>query len=197
MNTFEQLLLNTSLSWTASKLLPFLLSILLGAFLVFLFRTKKFKLKALNYLKNTLIIILPFSIYFTFYPIYEGDFYNLGVSNSTKYNFPLRKTLNIFVLPECPFCLQTIPTVKLLKKRNPKMKINYIIMSTKNARPYGIALKIPHECNIHFETDAVKSAQITHGSFPCFVLTKNKRIVKVWRTEHFGTKALDEIEAYF
>ena len=70
-------------------------------------------------------------------------------------------------------------------------------MSTKNARPYGIALKIPNKCNIHFEMDAVKSGQITHGSFPCYVLTKNKKIVKVWRTEHFGTKALDEIESYF
>lgn len=197
MNSIELQFLNFGLSWSLSKYIPFLLSIILGILLAYLFRTKKFKLKALNYFKNALIIILPFSIYFAFYPIYEGDFYKLGVSNSTKYNFPLKKTLTIFVLPECPFCLQTIPTVKLLQKRNPKMKINYIIMSTKNARPYGIALKIPRECNIHFETDAVKSAQITHGSFPCFVLTKNKRIVKVWRTEHFGTKALDEIEAYF
>ena len=197
MNTFELKLLNIGLSWSTSKFIPFLLSLLLGVFVYYIFRTKKIKFKGLNYLKNFLLIFLPFSIYFAFYPIYEGDIYNLGVSNDTKYNFPLKKTLNIFVLPECPFCLETIPTIKLLQKRNPKMKINYIIMSTKNIRPYGIALKIPNKCRIHFETDAAKSGQITHGSFPCFVLTKNKKIVKVWRTEHFGTKALDEIEAYF
>jgi hypothetical protein len=197
MNAIEKLFLDFGLSWSMSKFIPFLLSLILGLFLVYFFRRFKLHFKGLNYAKNGILLVFPFFLYFIFYPIYEGDVFNLGVKNTTKYKFPLKKTLNIFVLPECPFCMETIPTVKLLQKRNPKMKINYIIMSSKNVRPFGIALKIPRECNIHFETDVLKSAQITHGGFPCYVLTKNTRIVKVWRTEHFGTKALDEIEDYF
>jgi thiol-disulfide isomerase/thioredoxin len=178
--------LDFGLSWTQSKLLSFAVLLFVGIVLCLIFRKFKFKKNYLNLLKSFMIIGLPISLYFIFYPIYEGDIINLGIKINSTIELKSDKTLSIVVLPDCPFCLETIPLVKKLKERNPKIEIEYII-----------ADKIPKSCSFRLESNLQKLGQITHGAFPTYLISENKNIVLLWRSEHFGTKALDEIESFF
>ncbi|MBU3661358.1 MAG: hypothetical protein FGM14_15930 [Flavobacteriales bacterium] len=197
MNFLDQFFLDFGLSWTFSKLLSYTVLVSFGIVLFLLFRKLKFKINALNYLKSIVLICLPALIYFAFFPIYEGDVFNLGIKTKSTIELQSIKTLAIVVLPDCPFCLETIPIVKKLKERNAKIKVEYIIAARPNEIPHGIADKIPKNCTFRLESDLQKLGQITHGAFPTYILSENKAIVSLWRSEHFGTKALDEIETFF
>ena len=197
MKNVEYFLLDIGTSWTFSKLIPYFIFLIIGGLVCYFLKNKRIKINWLNQLKNVVIVFIPVSIYFAFYPIYEGDIFNLGIKAKSTIELNSEKTLSIVVLPDCPFCLETIPLVKKLKARNPKIKIEYIIASRPNEIPHGIADKIPKNCNFRLESDLQKLGQITHGAFPTYITSNNKSIVRLWRSEHFGTKALDEIETFF
>jgi hypothetical protein len=169
----------------------------MGIVLYLFFRKFKFKKNYLNLLKSILLLALPISIYFALHPIYEGDIFNLGIKINSTIELKSNKTLSIVVLPDCPFCMETIPLVKNLKERNPKMNVEYIIAANPHEIPHGIADKIPKNCMFRIESDLQKLGQITHGAFPTYLISENEKIVLLWRSEHFGTKALDEIESFF
>ncbi len=197
MKNIEYFLLDIGISWTFSKLIPYFIFVIFGGLVCYFLRNKKIKINWLNQLKNVVVVFIPVSIYFAFYPIYEGDIFNLGLKTKSTIALNSEKTLSIVVLPDCPFCLETIPLVKKLKARNPKIKIEYIIASRPNEIPHGIADKIPRNCTFRLESNLQKLGQVTHGAFPTYIISKNKTIVRLWRSEHFGTKALDEIESFF
>ena len=73
----ETYFLDSGLSWTMSKVLPYLIMILVG---IVLWIIAKKILKSINkYLRWMLLLVifvLPFLIYFMISPIYEGDFTN-------------------------------------------------------------------------------------------------------------------------
>ena len=197
MNKIDLIILDLGLGWTQGKLVSYGLFLFIGFVLYLLIRKLKVKNRILNLLKSIITIVFPISTYFIFYPIYEGDIFNLGLKTKLTIELNTEKTLSIVVLPDCPFCLETIPLAKKLKARNPKMNIEYIIASRPNEFPHGIADKIPKNCNFRLESDLQKLGQVTHGAFPTYIISNNKTIVRLWRNEHFGTKALDEIETFF
>ena len=197
MNNLDLYFLDFGLSWTQSNLIGYCIFISLGIINLIVFKKWKIKKKYLNLLKSILVAGLPISIYFAFYPIYEGDIFSSGVKIKSSIELSNEKTLSIVVLPDCPFCLETIPLVKKLKERNPKINIEYIIASRPNEIPHGIADKIPKNCTFRLVSDLQKLGQITHGAYPTYIISENETIVLLWRSEHFGTKALDEIEAFF
>jgi thiol-disulfide isomerase/thioredoxin len=197
LNNLDLYLLDFGLSWTQSKLIGYCIFISLGIIFLIVFKKWKIKKNYLNLLKSILIAGLPISIYFAFYPIYEGDIFSSGVKIKSSIELSNEKKLSIVVLPDCPFCLETIPLVKKLKERNPKIEIEYIIAAKPNEIPHGIADKIPKSCSFRLESDLQKLGQITHGAFPTYLISENKNVVLLWRSEHFGTKALDEIESFF
>ena len=197
MNNLDLYFLDFGLSWTQSKLIGYCIFISLGIIFLIVFKKWKIKKMYLNLLKSILVAGLPISIYFAFYPIYEGDVFSSGVKIKSSIELSNEKTLSIIVLPDCPFCMETIPLVKKLKERNPKMNIEYIIASRPNEIPHGIADKIPKNCTFRLVSDLQKLGQITHGAYPTYIISENETIVLLWRSEHFGTKALDEIEAFF
>jgi hypothetical protein len=197
LKSLEYFFLNAGLSWTSSRLIPYFLFLLLGFLIAYLLRNKKLAIKWLNLLKNSFLILIPIGIYFALFPIYEGDVIDLGVKVKTDLPFNQTKTLSIVVLPDCPFCLETIAIAKVLMERNPKCTINYIIASKPNEIPHGIADKIPQKCSYRLESNILQLSQITHGAYPTYCLSEKGKLLRVWRSEHFGTKALDEIEYFF
>ena len=164
MKNIEYFLLDTGTSWTFSKLIPYFIFVFFGGILSYILRNKKIKINWLNQVKNVVLVFIPVSIYFAFYPIYEGDIFNLGLKTKSTIALNSEKTLSIVVLPDCPFCLETIPLVKKLKARNPKIKIEYIIASRPNEIPHGIADKIPRNCTFRLESNLQKLGQVTHGA---------------------------------
>ena len=130
----ENFFLNMGFSWTLSKSLPFILMLLLGILLVFLIRRRLKK----RWMRNTsfVLLILPFVIYFVVNPIYEGDFSNdfRVESSETSHKEIERGTLSVITIPGCPFCLQSIATLKVMKDRaDSKKDINFIVCSQEDS----------------------------------------------------------------
>ena len=198
MNWIETHFLDLGLSWSASKALPYFLCILLGLILILLLQKIHFNKIWLKWLVFVFVFILPFSVYFAIYPIYEGDFSNLGIKPNSKIKFPSSKTLTAVVLPDCPYCHQAIPLIDKIKSRNSKMSINYWVVSSDSLPPKtGILSKIPSKYQVFQRHDVVEISQLVLGTFPCFVLSDHNKANKVWNNNQFGVRALDEIEAFF
>ncbi len=198
MNSIENFFLDLGLSWSLSKAIPYLLFILSGFFLALLSRKIQLKKKWIKHTISTLLFALPFTIYFTLYPIYEGDLTNQGFKPKSKILFPTTKTLTVVVLPDCPYCHQSIPLIDKIKTRNPKMNINFWVVSSDSLpAKSGILSKIPSEFKILQRHDVLEISQLTSGTFPCFVLSDKKKVIQVWNNNQFGVRAIDEIEAFF
>jgi hypothetical protein len=198
MNSIETYFLDFGLSWSLSKALPYFLAILLGLILALLLKKIRFNKKSIKWAISLFGLLLPFSIYFAFYPIYEGDFSNQGIKPKSQIQFPSSKTLTVVVLPDCPYCHQSIPIINKIKTRNPKMTINYwVVASDSLPAKTRILSKIPSEFRVFQQHDVVEISQLTLGTFPCFVLSDKKKVNKVWNNNQFGVQAIDEIEAFF
>ncbi|MBM3185900.1 MAG: hypothetical protein FJZ67_06335 [Bacteroidetes bacterium] len=198
MNWIETHFLDIGLSWSSSKALPYFLSILLGLILVFLIKKIRFNKNWIKWAISLFVLLLPFSVYFAFYPIYEGDFSNLGVIPNSKIKFPTQKALTVVVLPDCPYCHQAIPLIDKIKSRNPKMTINYWVVTSDSLPPKtGILSKISSDYQVCQRLDVVEISQLVLGTFPCFILSENNKAIKVWNNNQFGVRALDEMEGFF
>ena len=198
MNKIETFFLDFGLSWSISKMLPYVICVLLGLCFVLLFRRIAFRNRWLNRIGSFILFALPFSIYFALYPIYEGDFSNQGSKPTSRIQFPSSKTFTVVVLPDCPYCFQSISLIDKLKSRNPSMPINYWVVSSDTLPPKtGILSKIPYEYEVFQRHDVIEMSKLVLGTFPCFVLSDNGKVQKVWNNNQFGVLALDEIEAFF
>ena len=129
MNSFEELFFSLGASWQNSVILPFVFLLFMGFVTGFLF-WRKIKLIYVRWFLLLLFSILPAGLYFAFYPVYHSDIKNdfRGVQVDLA-SVKLKSTLEIIVLPNCPFCLQSIEMIVELKKRNPKLPIVYKILS--------------------------------------------------------------------
>ena len=87
----ESFLLNLGLSFTISKLISYLLFVVIGILLAFLFfkKSKNERIGKIPKLIISLVLfVAPFLIYFAIHPIYEGDFSNNSYSIDSKVDFP-------------------------------------------------------------------------------------------------------------
>ena len=198
MNKIETFFLDFGLSWSISKMLPYVICVLFGLCFVLLFRRIAIRNRWLNRISSFILFVLPFSIYFALYPIFEGDFSNQGSKPTSRIQFPSSKTLTVIVLPDCPYCFQSISLIDKLKSRNPSMPIYYWVVSSDTLPPKtGILSKIPSEYEVFQRHDVIEMSKLVLGTFPCFVLSDNGKVQKVWNNNQFGVRALDEIEAFF
>ena len=198
MNKIETFFLDFGLSWSISKMLPYVIFVLLGLCFVLLFRRIAIRNRWLNRISSFILFVLPFSIYFALYPIYEGDFSNQGSKPTSRIQFTSSKTLTVIVLPDCPYCYQSISLINKLKSRNPNMPINYWVVSSDTLPPKtGILSKIPSKYEVFQRHDVIEISKLVLGTFPCFVLSDNGKVHKVWNNNQFGVRAIDEIEAFF
>ena len=192
----ENFLLNIGLSFTVSKLISYFLFVVIGILLAFLFfkKSKNERIGKIPKLIISLVLfVAPFLIYFAIHPIYEGDFSNNSYSIDSKVDFPKNKQLTIIALANCPYCIQSIETSKLLKKKNPGIKIEYWVLSNSPAhyikykKLLGNAAQVKLKARISDEL-----AIIAKGSYPTFVISDNKKAIKAWNNDSFGVMAMDE-----
>ena len=178
--------------WTFSKLLPYILSLVGGIFFAYIFSKIQSKFGRLKYI----IWLIPFLIYFSIHPIYEGDFSNNSTSKSSK-SLPLKdksSQLIVVVIPGCPFCFSSIQTMKEFHVRNSKLRIRYIVCSSE----YNSSIEYKKEINgafaIENTNEPKKWAKFVNGRFPSFVYV-NKAKVQIWSNDGFGVIAKDAIES--
>ena len=193
MNILEEFILLLGFSWQMSNLLPFILLFLSSVFVV-IFLRKKSKKTTFNFLIRFLVSFIPLSLYFGFNPVFESDIYDL--SKTIKVEGGASKKNNelvVFSLPNCPYCLETISLIALLKKRNPDLTVTYKIITHNDGGDIESILK---KSQIKFEllNKNKYTESLTQGSYPTFVYNDGDKELKIWDNNSFGTKALDFIE---
>ena len=145
-----------------------------------------------------MIFIVPFTLYFAFYPIYVGDFSNKGATTRSNLEFPFQKSITVIVLPNCPYCYQSLSLMMKLKKRNPSISISYWVATSDTIPEKTAILRVmPKEFKAIQQHETKAISELTKGTFPCFVISNNKKAVKIWNNNQFGVRALDEIESFF
>lgn len=195
MNSFEELFFSMGSSWQCSVIWPFVLFLLLGFSIGFLI-WRKVKLVYVRWFLLFLLGVFPAGVYFAFYPIYHSDVNNdYRIVQVDSASIKSESTLEIIVLPNCPYCVQSIKTIVQLKNRNPELPIVYKILS-KKGRGGDIEPQLKkNQIDYDFISNNSKLRKITKGSFPTFLFySKGNSKAKVWDNNSFGTMALDYIE---
>ena len=191
----ELLLINTGFSWTFAKLFPYALLILFGIILYLLSR-KAIVRKWVKYCVGFVVFVLPFGVGFIFNPIYEGDFSKQGssmVKNSSPTDFK-KDGLMVITIPGCPFCFGSIQKLKLIKKRQPALEIDFVVC-TKNKEYINNYLEEIDGCfPIRMADNSDSLVSTANFRFPSFVLVKNNKPNYVWSNDQFGVRAIDELE---
>lgn len=204
MNIIENFLLNSNFSWTTSKLIPYLLTLMLGIILAVVLRKKMGELNVfVKWSIRSLLVLLPFIIYFSFNLIYEGDFTNNSkeVIRTSLYKELIGKKLVVLTIPNCPYCFEAISKMKILKKRVPKIEIEYVLCSSDSinnpAYLEWYSSEAGEAVTVRLAEDVGAMAELADYVFPTFVLVENKKLLRKWSNDSFGVVALDEVEKRF
>ena len=191
----ELLLINTGFSWTFSKIFPYALLILFGIILYLLSR-KAIVRKWVKYSVGIVVVLLPFGVGFIFNPIYEGDFSKQGTSivkNASPSDFK-KDGLMVITIPNCPFCFGSIQKLKLIKKRQPSLQIDFVVCANNKEHLQKYKKEINGSFPIRIADNADSLVFTANFRFPAFVLVKNKKPNYVWSNDQFGVRAIDEME---
>lgn len=191
----ELLLINTGFSWTFSKIFPYVLLILFG--IILCIESRKGIVR--KWVKNsigTLSFIVPFGLGFSLNPIYEGDFSKQGTSivkNASPADFK-KDGLMVITIPNCPFCFGSIQKLKLIKRRQPALEIDFVVCANNKEYLQKYKKEINGSFPIRIADNADSLVFTANFRFPAFVLVKNKKPNYVWSNDQFGVRAIDEME---
>lgn len=189
----ETLLNNLGLSFTLSKFIPYLLTIIIGILLAKLLSKRISASRIIRSIFIVLIAGLPFGLYFAIHPIYQGDFSNDGVLIKKKLELPKDKDLLIIALADCPYCLQSQETIKLIHQKNTKIKAEYIIVNGTKQDSIKYARMLLGFASCRTVKNSVALLQTTKGHFPSFILVQKGTLKKVWNNNTFSVRAWDEV----
>jgi glutaredoxin len=194
----ENLLLNWGWSHTMSKLTPYLLLVILGILLMrFILKSSRIKNKIAKISVAVLLLLAPFGVYFAVNPIYQGDFSQNGkdlkIRNAKTTS--IDNGLLVLTIPGCPYCFESVQSLKYLKSRNPELKIQFAVTGTDD-KSYLEGYK--KEVNGSFDVVLYEKARTlvseTGGQFPTFVMIKNGKAIYSWTNDEFGVRAKDKLE---
>ena len=188
-----------------SKLLPYILFLIIGISFSIIFY-KKFKLlKPLKIIISLAIFVLPFLLYFVYSPIYQGDFSNSGYTVSSENRFPDKKQFTVYVLPNCKYCVSSTATLKAMIRKNKGINLVVRVMghTVNDSLKYVKLMDNLVPVTINSSNNSIEKVQvkefftITQGEFPTFVLSKNGKAIKAWHNDNFGVRAIDEVTTFF
>lgn len=113
-------------------------------------------------------------------------------------DFPFKSKLHpnellVITIPGCPYCFESIATLKKLKQRNPKLKVTFLVCSKDKNTLQPYAKEIDHSFEITTTNDAQKWEKLVRGKFPSYVRLKNGKL-QIWSNDTFGCLAKDEVE---
>ena len=200
MSSIEFFFQDLGFSFTSSKIFAYSLFPLLGIIIWFTFK-KRIKKRWLKLTTLVLSITIPFFTYFILHPIYSGDFSNNSEQINIKSELDTYKAPKLIVvsIPNCPYCQESLGRMIELKKKYPKLNVEYLVCVNDSLADKAIAaykeisqdkLKISHA------KESQKLGDMVHMSFPTFVLiTDSKKIM--WSNDNFGVGALDEVVGQF
>jgi hypothetical protein len=192
----ELLSLNLGLSWTFSKILPYFILVICGILLFIQFIKINFN-NLLKLIIGFIILILPFLIGFVLNPIYEGDFSKQGTSiksNLSPKDF-MNDGLMVVTIPDCPFCFGAIEKLKIIKRRNPNLIIDFVVCSTKKQLLKKYIKEIDGKFSIRLADNPEGLAKSSNFKFPTFFKVVNSKPIYQWSNDQFGVCAIDDFES--
>lgn len=195
MNNIEISFLELGLSWFLAKLLPYLLALFFGVFLFILLR-RLLKGSKLQYWLSIPFIVVPFLIYFTLYPIYEGDFSNNYQRSKNKDILPFHgnRKLVVIAIPNCPYCFESIQKLKRIHSRNPKLEIQFLVCTDDDNDLLLYKKEAQNSFKVEKKSANKQLALLAHYKFPTFLLCEKNQDIKIWNNDSFGVLAIDEVE---
>lgn len=187
----EHFLLNLGLSWTLSKILPYVIWTIAG-FVLWWMVSKRLKNKWMKLL-SLLMIPVPFMVYFIFSPIYEGDFSNESRERGLLVSNELEEgELTLLAMPGCPYCYDAIDVLKVMKERTGSDLIRFRVATNDSTTMDWYKEKVDGAFPVEMvASDSV--AQLARGYFPTYVYTSAKGH-RIWSSDQFGVGALDWLE---
>lgn len=196
----EQSFIESGFSFTASKLLPYIIVIIMGILLVFILRNRmKFKNRIVRVFLKLILLVAPFALYFLFYPIYQGDFSNNSeqVKRTEETSEINGEKLYVLSMANCPHCKEAMTRMLLLKERNPNLEIEYVVCHTDSAALTFYTEVSDGKIDVRLAKNPEAISELANHSFPTFVLSQKVGSLKRWSNNSFGVRALDEVEALF
>lgn len=195
MNAFELLLLKLGASFVLSKFLPYFLFTAIGlVFAVVLFR--KFQRKGMhsfvNFGLSMVLAILPLTLYFSFFPMYQGDIMSLGYRPKSSMVFPFESGIVVVALPGCKYCSESTKLMNSIHRNFP-VQTQYWVLGTDSLDVAAYDKLLTHEIICRSALQQKQLLPVTEGSFPTFLWIKNHRIQKAWHNNDFGALAMQEI----
>jgi hypothetical protein len=195
MNSIEVFFLSNNFSWVTARLGPYACFLVLGLLISFLV-VWKFKFK--GHVRILFLISIPIvtlSLYFSFYPIFQGDFNNEKVVFLRNESMVELKENRLYVLslPGCPYCLESMERMRIVKQRHPEITIEYKVCHGDSSAIRWFQNKGKNDFDYSLASDVKMTSRLAAGLYPTYVLT-NKSNLTVWSVEQFGMLAIDKVE---
>ncbi len=196
----EAYFLESGFSWTMSKVVPYVIMVVLGLIIALL--VKRYMKSINKYLRWALLLVvfaLPFGIYFVVHPIYQGDFSNnaVEVEKSTDYSELVGEKLVVITIPGCKYCYEAIDDLLIMKSRAENIEIEYVVCSTDSSTVNWYKEKTGKEISVRIATNPEALMRLADYAFPAFILVDNNKPLKKWSNDSFGVFAKDEVELHF
>jgi hypothetical protein len=191
----ENFFISLGLSYMFSKALAYLLMIALGAFLFVLIGKKSTSLnKIVRTGVRVLALLVPFAIYFALVPIYQGDFGDASRPTKLRNAKTTELTNGLLVLsvPGCPYCMESIASLKQMKTNNPKLNIRFYVCETTDSRNLkDFENEINGAFPIALLENSIAFVNEMAPSFPLFISVEDGTALKFWTNNEFGAHAKD------
>lgn len=165
--------------------------VLLGFILVYTFHSRM-QQKVKKWILMSILGVLPFVVYFSIYPIYQGDFSNKHFQPEQLEPFPRKLTLSVVVLPGCPYCHETISFMNDLISREPKLHIRYVVVSESMAPLSLFSSKLDKRISVIRVKNLKNWIIMSKGGFPCMMMSEHGKLIYAWENDFFGVRAIDD-----
>lgn len=186
----EELSVNLGLSWTFSKMIPYLLEfilvVLLGTILAQFFNGSRVLQK---FIMVASVVIFS-GIAFAIHPIYEGDFAN-HPEELVATSDDIKTGLTMVALPGCPFCLERISTLNALHEQLGDLPITVVMLEGDTIAIGEYIQRLNPGIGISPALNSKLLGELTEGSYPSFFFQNRGAFVYRWNQVGFGTGALD------
>jgi hypothetical protein len=196
MNALELWLLKLGGSFLFSKFLPYFTLLMVGTgFGVVVFR-KLLHMNAKKWLNLSIVFLLalmPFGLYFTAFPMYQGDVISMGYSPKSSLKFPFETGIVVVALPGCKYCLESTKLMNQIHLKLPG-KTQYWVLGNDSLDVLAYDKLLSEGIFCRSALNQKELLPVTEGSFPTFLWIKNYRIEKAWHNNDFGARAMQEIQ---
>jgi thioredoxin-related protein len=194
----ENLFLNLGLSYVFSLWLGYLLAAVFGGFISLFFWKKSRQKTWKKWVLAVLLFAAPLLAQSILSPIYESDvkLSKKRISIRNKFTSQLENGILVLAIPGCPYCMESIEDLKLMKRRNPDLKIDFLVLGTEDKSLLkDYFSEAEGQINIKMTSNSALFDSALLESFPTFVIVENREGTMYWDNNSFGAPAKDLIES--